>query len=557
MWRQPCNHGCFARYSDDALKVFRAPSRQLGTTRRNVPSKLPVTRKDKLRRLEKISPDASLITKQLMNRAETRITKAHDFVMSFWNAERYQQKPNEDGSPPPRPPRVGPNMDSRWWFWNILFALSPAAFIVLWAELYGVPKMKAAYIEAELKKRKLIFGPNYVPQEGEIKYPEDNDPILDRLQRAFYDLSSWFLGMDSVPKQEEPNVHIREPPEGEKAPLLLLMASSKQRQLQSTDARLKEAQEKSDAEKQRQQTPALIDGSRHLATPTDSQQSSTAGTPVKQSPEAQQPSTNEESEETGAEQAAKNDDWRWNELFSRIENIENRLDKQEQRQQNMHDFQWHRLNQSNIQNRGEDQMIKHWESQRQIREPSGISPTEKSVPFWTKPSSQWPSDKSGEPSAQRAEDTSMYSKWKAAVWISLMQNLDAKKEAMEKYGADIMDRAWGFWTEDSKGAKDDGTTHGIGGVTPPPADQNPPQPEGACEESNSHLIPPSSTEFKSVEVNERATSASSPQPATMSEEQATKRDGTSSDNVDLSTTSDAIDKSAPLSLWHRLVGRRT
>ena len=44
-----------------------------------------------------------------------------------------------------RPKRYEVVMDLNWWFWNILFALSPAALVVLYCEFVVKPKMKREY----------------------------------------------------------------------------------------------------------------------------------------------------------------------------------------------------------------------------------------------------------------------------------------------------------------------------------------------------------------------------------------------------------------------------
>jgi hypothetical protein len=63
------------------------------------------------------------------------------------------------------------------------------------------------------------------------------------------------------------------------------------------------------------------------------------------------------------------------------------------------------------------------------------------------------------------------------MWRGLSENLDERKEAMEKYGVDIMDRAWGFWTSGAKendDVKADPKTTPIGGAAEDSVDKKKP-----------------------------------------------------------------------------------
>jgi hypothetical protein len=238
--------------------------------------------------------------------------------------------------------------------------------------------------------------------------------------------------------------------------------------------------------KQRPTPPVDAPSATHEKSPIDS--SSEAQQPKRGVSEAQQPPpdaslaapqqpTAESQQSVTEEGGSQNDDWRWNELFSRITNIENRLAEQEQRQQQMRDFQWHRLNQSNIQNRSEDSLIKHWETQRESREKHPVTQNERALPFWSKKQIPQSHEESIAPPAQDDDNKSFYSKWKAAMWRGLSENLDERKEAMEKYGVDIMDRAWGFWTSGAKendDVKADPKTTPIGGAAEDSVDKKKP-----------------------------------------------------------------------------------
>ena len=106
--------------------------------RRNKISR-PLSKKDRIRSLEKKpapEPFRMQSVNDVSNAGETlvgRLAQAQDFVWSLWR--------NRTGSTGPRPARVGPVMDRRWWFLNILLMSVPGILLGLYCEFKAKPEM--------------------------------------------------------------------------------------------------------------------------------------------------------------------------------------------------------------------------------------------------------------------------------------------------------------------------------------------------------------------------------------------------------------------------------
>ena len=95
-----------------------------------------------------------------------------------------------------RPDRVGPKMDAKWWFWNVGFALLPAACIAAYCEFIGKPAMLDYNRQVYIREQKKLLGDAYVEEDDEElkRLTIESEPLSSKLYDAVYDLTSYFLG---------------------------------------------------------------------------------------------------------------------------------------------------------------------------------------------------------------------------------------------------------------------------------------------------------------------------------------------------------------------------
>ena len=98
------------------------------------------------------------------------------------------------GSPMIRPRqfKAGAEMDFRWWFWNVCFALLPAALIALYCEVRGKPRMRAFHRDQELAELRLVMGEDAYDETRavailEARAAERREPTTWEQTEAFYE----------------------------------------------------------------------------------------------------------------------------------------------------------------------------------------------------------------------------------------------------------------------------------------------------------------------------------------------------------------------------------
>jgi hypothetical protein len=95
----------------------------------------------------------SIDLSQVGETVESRLTQAQQFVFDFW---RGGEKAGAH-----RPERIGPVMDRRWWFWNILLMSLPGTLLGLYCEFIVKPEMHEVLGKLDEEQRKRIMGEGF------------------------------------------------------------------------------------------------------------------------------------------------------------------------------------------------------------------------------------------------------------------------------------------------------------------------------------------------------------------------------------------------------------
>ena len=148
----------------------------------NAPSlNTPVTTKDRIRLLWETNQQlpatnrfqgtglAVAPAQDLLDVATSRMTYVRQSIYQYWNPD-YNNNNNNTNSDtstasstsPPRQVRTYKTglvvMDTRWWIWNILFSLLPAAIITIYCEFRGKHQMYAFHHRLEVEQLQQILG---------------------------------------------------------------------------------------------------------------------------------------------------------------------------------------------------------------------------------------------------------------------------------------------------------------------------------------------------------------------------------------------------------------
>ena len=134
---------------------------------------LPATTRIRLRQMVELNQlparrrdDKSI--QQLVSVATQRMEWLQTTIYRHWNPDYQPDKPTmsaesaggstsvtEGQKQAPRR-RIRVVMDARWWFWNIMFALMPAAVIALYCEFRVHPAMEAFYAEQDQHNQRML-----------------------------------------------------------------------------------------------------------------------------------------------------------------------------------------------------------------------------------------------------------------------------------------------------------------------------------------------------------------------------------------------------------------
>jgi hypothetical protein len=132
--------------------------------------------------------------------AEERLTFLRDKIYSFWRGSSSTQSAVDSG----RPKKPMLQMDSKWWFWNIAFALLPAFLIACYCEFIGKPDLMQYNRMMHINAQKELLGDKYNQEEDEqLKlFMQDSETFATKVYDAIRDLTMYFLGQlvpDSKP----------------------------------------------------------------------------------------------------------------------------------------------------------------------------------------------------------------------------------------------------------------------------------------------------------------------------------------------------------------------
>jgi hypothetical protein len=101
----------------------------------------------------------------LLEVATSRLTYVRQSIYQYWNPDYHHNNNNNTSTASPSPPRQVRTyktglvvMDTRWWIWNILFSLLPAAIITIYCELRGKHLMYAFHHRLEVEQLQQILG---------------------------------------------------------------------------------------------------------------------------------------------------------------------------------------------------------------------------------------------------------------------------------------------------------------------------------------------------------------------------------------------------------------
>lgn len=278
-----------------------------------------ITTKDRLRTvIDKNKIKASLLptrdqASDVLDLAQSRVTWVRDKVYEFWGASTGDAKGDSSSSAAAavsnRPVKKDINMDTRWWIWNILFAVVPALIIGTYCEFRGQKLMHEYYTGLEMEQMKRILGEDAVLDEWVVPPPEN---FVVRIARFGREVTAMLLRSMSGEDASKPQ------------------------------DRVDNNTEQLAIKQQPTRTPAT--GGKIA--------DDMAVVPTRQ--DAPGPASSA-ADSTGTRSNSYKDD-----LILRIEHLETLLLKQERERQRQIKYQLERLQQSGTQNRMEDDLIQKW-----------------------------------------------------------------------------------------------------------------------------------------------------------------------------------------------------
>jgi hypothetical protein len=143
-----------------------------------------------------------------MDLAASRFSWVQTKLYENWNPDYLKEQPN-------RPQRVGPDMDARWWFWNLAFALLPAFLIGTYCEFRGKYLMEDYHRRLELHQMRRIMGDDFSEQDAKDAAPPERESLFKRLWSLAQDLTTMISGEYKLTK-EVPADEVDDAPEKEK-----------------------------------------------------------------------------------------------------------------------------------------------------------------------------------------------------------------------------------------------------------------------------------------------------------------------------------------------------
>jgi hypothetical protein len=128
--------------------------------------------------------------------AEERLTFLRDKIYSFWRSSSSSSSNNQSALLAGRPKKPTLQMDSKWWFWNILFALFPAFLVACYCEFIGKPDVMEYQRIMHIAAQKDLLGDNYNQEEDEQLKAilQDSETFVTKAYDAIRDLTMYFWG---------------------------------------------------------------------------------------------------------------------------------------------------------------------------------------------------------------------------------------------------------------------------------------------------------------------------------------------------------------------------
>jgi hypothetical protein len=158
-----------------------------------------LTTKDRIRLLERnpLEKDVMAIAEKSAIQAasflQTRLKEAQALVRGFWDrgdARRGTLK-----------------MDRWWWAWNICFAITPAAMIAVYMELWGVPLVEARSKELDLYRRTKVGLLESLDDDDTVEDDDDDDAGGDENETQAGTLPLTLLGSTTQPSSVSSSQH--------------------------------------------------------------------------------------------------------------------------------------------------------------------------------------------------------------------------------------------------------------------------------------------------------------------------------------------------------------
>jgi hypothetical protein len=199
----------FNRYNvamKDILEPNQTPVRRNFAAKRNPKNKkrlLGKTVRDRQRQLVETNklPRDEIFSKKkmyaLLNTAENRIGFIQSRIYSFWNQELLKE--STEAARPLKPKLV---MDTRWWFWNIMYAMLPGLLFALYSELRGKRLMYEFYERQELEQIKNAMGEEFVEANMEKLIPPREEGFVEQASRIVGELFTLFQSLATGERNE-------------------------------------------------------------------------------------------------------------------------------------------------------------------------------------------------------------------------------------------------------------------------------------------------------------------------------------------------------------------
>lgn len=177
--------------------------------------KTPRSAKDQIRYLQ----ETNLVPKkqsrtmvrqadELFSLAESRLTWLRNKLYENWNPDYGRQQQQQrlqasahssiDNVPKLRPDRVGPEMDARWWFWNVCFALLPATGLALYCEFRGDYLMEDHHRRLDLLQMEEVMGREYTNEYRRQLEPIKQHVLIETVLAWYRQAVGWFINSSII-----------------------------------------------------------------------------------------------------------------------------------------------------------------------------------------------------------------------------------------------------------------------------------------------------------------------------------------------------------------------